>query len=329
MPGSRRTDRSRSFLLRLLLLVPIAVAAGACSSAAAPPQGAAGAPARAPEAAASAGGGDTAGASSGGGTTGNGSQAGGGSSEFALVDDTKIVRTGSLQLTVADTDKALLAGRDAIKSLGGYIGDSQLQRLDGKAVATVTYRIPVARWEDALAALRGLGTEIDEQTKATEVTAQLVDLDARIRNLRASEAALVGYAAKAPKISDLLEVEARLTDTRGQIERLTAEQATLADQVAMSTLTVTYGTEVVAVTDAAKRWDPSAEVDRASATLLGVGQAIVSFLIVFAIVWLPILVVSGVILLIGLAIARRLGWQRPRPQPPVLPVPPPSAAPEA
>ena len=43
------------------------------------------------------------------------------------------------------------------------------------------------------------------------------------------------------------------------------------------------------MTQAAQRWDPAAEVDRASATLLAMGQAVVSFVIVFAIVWLPLI----------------------------------------
>ena len=78
----------------------------------------------------------------------------------------------------------------------------------------------------------------------------------------------------------------------------------------MATLTVTYGTELVAVTEAAAKWNPAAEVDRASATLIAVGQAIASFLIVFAIVWLPILIGLAVFGLAGLTIARRLGWRR-------------------
>jgi hypothetical protein len=311
------TDRRTDPIVRLLILASVAVMVVACggSAAQAPVGGAAvGAPARA---AASAGGG-----ASGAGATGGGSQTGGNGNPAALVDDTKIVRTGSLQLTVADTDKALLAGRDAIRGLGGYIGSSQQQRSNDKIFATVTYRIPVASWEDALDAIRHLGTEVAEQTEALEVTGQLVDLDARIRNLKASEAALVGYAANAPKISDLLEIESRLTDTRGEIERMTAEQAALSDKAAMATLTVTYGTDVVAVAEAAAKWDPAAEVDRASASLIGVGQAVASFLILFTIVWLPILVGLAIIAYVGLRIARRLGWQRPRGFPPIDPTPP-------
>ena len=154
---------------------------------------------------------------------------------------------------------------------------------------------------------------------------RLHDLDARIRNLKASEAALVGYAQNAPKVSDLLEIEARLTDTRGQIERLTAQQAQLSDQAAFATLTVTFGTDVVAVIQTAQRWDPAAEVDRATATLIGMGQAVVSFLIVFAIVWVPLILVISIIGLIALLVARRLGWRRSGPYPPLAPPPPPSS----
>jgi hypothetical protein len=195
-------------------------------------------------------------------------------------------------------------------------------------VATITYRIPADRWDDTLDAIRKLGTVVAEKTDANEVTGQLVDLDARIRNLKASETALVGYAEKAPKVSDLLEIEARLTDTRGEIERLSAQQAQLTDQVALATLTVTFGTEVVAVTQAAARWDPAAEVDRASATLISAVQGLISLLIVLVIVWLPLLLGAGIVVAIVWAVARRLGWLRPAGSvPPIAPPGPPPVAP--
>lgn len=320
--GFRQGMDRRSVVQRVVVLGWVAAVAVACSgSAASAPQGAA---AEQPRPAASAAPASGQGVSDGGG----GSQPGGNGNGNgnAVVDDTKIVRTGALQITVADTDRAVSAARDAIRGLGGYIGASEQTRDDDRILATVTYRIPVARWEDALDALRRLGTEVGEQTQAVEVTGQLVDLDARIRNLKASEAALVGYVEKAPKVSDLLEIEARLTDTRGEIERLTAEQAALADKAAMATLAVTFGTEVVAVTEAAAKWDPAAEVDRATASLLSVGQGLVSFLIVFAIVWLPILAVLAAIAGIGIAVARRMGWRRGGGLPPAPPLPPAPAA---
>ena len=73
-----------------------------------------------------------------------------------LVDDAKIVRTGSIELEVGDVPAALLTARDGIRAMGGYIGASQTQSPDDQPVATITYRIPVDRWEDALDLLRGI-----------------------------------------------------------------------------------------------------------------------------------------------------------------------------
>jgi hypothetical protein len=324
-----RPGRSSAALLVVPMLVTLIAACGASSGAAAPAAaggssggGSNGNGGNLPAASAAAFG-DSDGSGSGNGSAARPSPAGavGNGGQVALIDDTKIVRTGSLELTVDDVTKALARGRDAISGIGGYIGASQQERTDDKIVATVTYRIPVSRWEDALTDLRGLGTEVAEKTDSTEVTGQLVDLDARIRNLKASEAALVGYAEKAPKVTDLLEIQSRLTDTRGQIEQLSAQQARLQDQAAMSTLTVTYGTEVVAVVETAQRWDPAAEVDRATATLIGFGQALVSVGIVFVIVWLPLLVVLTILGGLVLLAVRRMGLVRPTGVPPLAPPP--------
>jgi CHASE2 domain-containing sensor protein len=56
------------------------------------------------------------------------------------------------------------------------------------------------------------------------------------------------------------------------------------------------------------------------------GQAVLSFLIVFTIVWLPLIASIAIVVGISLWVARRLGWRRPDRMPPVPPVAPPSSA---
>jgi hypothetical protein len=227
------------------------------------------------------------------------------------VDDAKIVRTGTIDLQVTDVARALDAARAGIRGMGGYIGASQTSNRNDSPVATVTYRVPVARWEDALTLLRGLSglttKVVDEQTQAVEVTGAIVDLQARIRNLRASETALQGIAARVTKISDVLEVQSQLTDVRGQIEQLTAQLTDLGDRASYATLTATYSVRVVAVDAAAKGWEPGRVVDEASATLVDILQALTSAGIWFAIVWLPLLVALAVLVAIAAVVLRRLG----------------------
>ena len=241
-----------------------------------------------------------------------GSGVGGG--QIAAVDDAKIIRTGTMSIEVKDVGAALRTARDAIVGLGGYVGASTTSNDGEQPSAQITYRIPAAKWETALDLLRGLNglttKVVTEHTEAVEVTSQVIDLQARIANLRASETAFQGIAAKATKISDVLEVQAQLTQTRGEIERLTAQLKDLNDRAGYASLTVQYNVPILAVEVAQKGWDPASVIDEASASMVSVLQGLATAAIWFAIVWLPILLIIGLVLVIALAIARRLGYGR-------------------
>jgi hypothetical protein len=244
-------------------------------------------------------------------------------------DDAKIIRTGSIELEVSDVAKALRTARDAIVGLGGYVGASNTSNQDDRPTAQITYRVPAERWEQALDVLRDLNgltsKVVTEQTDAVEVTGQVVDLQARIRNLRASETALQGIAAKATKITDVLEVEARLTDVRGQIEQLTAQLNDLNDRAGYATLTAFFSSPVIAVEAASKGWEPAATVDEAAASLISIVQALAGAGIWFLIVWLPILLVLGLVIALGAWLIRRTGIGRRHDGPGLLPPAAPSA----
>ena len=229
----------------------------------------------------------------------------------AVVDDAKIIRTGTIELEVADVPTALVIARDGIRGMGGYVGASQTENRDNRPFASITYRIPAARWEDALDLLRRLNGQtskvVTEHTEAVEVTGQVIDLEARIRNLRASETALQQIATTATKISDVLEVQQQLTNVRGQIEQLSAALADLNDRAGFASLTATFSVPVIAVDVATKGWEPAVVVDEASASLVNIIQALTTAGIWFAIVWLPVLLVMGLIVAAVVWLGRRLG----------------------
>lgn len=248
-----------------------------------------------------------------------------GGGPVAAVDDAKIIRTGTMALEVSDLNAALRTARDGIVGLGGYVGASTTSNQQDQPSATITYRIPSAKWESAIDLLHGLGglttKVVTEHTEAVEVTGQVVDLEANIANLKASETALQGIAEKATKISDVLEVEAQLTSTRGQIQTLEAQLKDLNDRSSYAAMTVDYNVPVVAVQVASKGWDPAVIVDEAAATMVSVLQSLGTAGIWFLIVWLPIILVVGAITIAVVWIARRLGSRRDTPVSPPPPAP--------
>lgn len=226
-----------------------------------------------------------------------------------LRDDALIIRTGETHIEVADLAAAITGGRQAIDGMGGYVELSEEHHGDGQAWAQVTYRLPVAQWDAALAAVRGLGRVLDESTDARDVTAEVVDLDARLANLRATEEALQAIMVRAETIDDVLAVQRELTEVRGEIESLTAQRDRLADQAAMSTLTVTYSVPVEPISQATEGWDLGREVSSALASLVVVLQRLASFGI-----WLAIVVVPVVVpVLLVVWVVYRLAKRRTRP----------------
>jgi hypothetical protein len=259
------------------------------------------------------------GSTDGGATAGSFAELGGGT--LPDVSSPLIVRTGQLDLQVADLEAAIRDAESAVTAAGGYVAGSQRGGDDDRASASVIFRIPAARWTDTLDALRKLGTRIlGEQTSSQEVTAQVVDLGARLANLRVTETALQGIMDKATKIPDVLAVQEQLTGVRQQIEELTAQQQTLENQAALATLTVNFTPPpAVAVTQVRASWDPAREVDQAAAVLVGLGQGLAGAGIWLLIVGLPILLVAGLLGLVALVVARRVRRATPPPaaMPPV------------
>jgi hypothetical protein len=221
-----------------------------------------------------------------------------------------IVRTGTLELEVAALAPSISAAASVVAGAGGYISGSDENASGDNANASVSYRIPAAVWDATLDGIRRVASTVrQQQVTSEEVSGQVVDLGARIQNLRATEAALQGIMARATKISDVLDVQKQLTDTRGEIERLVADKTQLEGRAAYGNLKVTFNLPApAAVVKAQKGWDPAADVDRATGKLIAIGQRATSAGIFLAIVGLPVLIGGGLMLLIAWQLYRLGRW---------------------
>lgn len=239
---------------------------------------------------------DTDAGSGGEATTGDGPENG---DMTAVIAQQRIIKTGEISLEVERVATAVAEVRALATRLGGYVGDSHAGTVDESA--TLTLRIPADRFADALVALHELGGEvIAEATREEDVTTQIVDLEARIANLEASEASYRVLLERAQRIDDVLAVQSRLDEVRMQIEQLKAQLENVTGRADLSTLTVTLVPQPTPVQVQADAWDPQAELDGAIASLVGIGQALLTALIWFAVVWLPILLVLALFALLAL-----------------------------
>ena len=295
MRASAPTRQAHRLPIALSLLLLLLIVA-ACGSQA----GVAGAPGAS---AAAAGGDSLAGdASAGEEAAGNGETTGGGPASGegnAAPIEQRIIKTGEVSVEVADVPAAVGRIRAFVLELGGYVGGSQAG--SGDQGATLTLRVPAARFDEALGRLRDLdGEVVAEATRESDVTRQIIDLGARIANLEASEASYRVLLERAERIEDVLAVQSRLDGVRGEIEQLEAQLQEIEGDADLSTLTVSLIPTSEPVVEQAEAWNVGSEVQGALAALVGIGQGLLNVVIWFGIVWLPVLLVLSILGLLAL-----------------------------
>jgi hypothetical protein len=164
---------------------------------------------------------------------------------IAPPENRKIIRTGSLRITIDSYDEARAKLDVLLQQVGGYVDSTQVSRgRDAITDATIVVRIPSQGFGDVVTRFRELGEIASESTNAEDITAQYVDIDARLAAARTLEARLLQLATERNgSVDSVLAVERELARVRGEIEGYEGHLRQWNDQVAMSTLTVVLSTK--------------------------------------------------------------------------------------
>lgn len=151
-----------------------------------------------------------------------------------------IVVSGTLELRVkGDVARAVERAGGIAAAAGGFVASSSTSTFRaGEGSGAITLRVPADRFDEVRRRVEALGTVRSSERSGQDVGGQLVDLAARLRTLRAEEAALGTILGGATDIGQILQVRDRLTGVRTQIEQLAGQQAGLEDQVAYATFQV-------------------------------------------------------------------------------------------
>ncbi|MBV0903161.1 DUF4349 domain-containing protein [Haloarcula salina] len=160
----------------------------------------------------------------------------------AVRTDRAIIRTGRMVVEVENFTRASSAVAAAARERGGYVSDSnsQLHR-DGDGswyTGYVVVRVPSDQFRSVQETVSEQGTVRSEETTTEDVTDQLVDLEARLENLRSRRDRLRTFYEEADDTEELLRIEEQLSSVQSDIERLEAKKRSLEQRVAYSTLRV-------------------------------------------------------------------------------------------
>lgn len=159
-----------------------------------------------------------------------------------VADTRQVITTGEVEVVVDDPIAASGEAVSIVAAAGGRIEAREEYDGGGDPYASLVLRIAPDRLDQLIEDLGALGERHGVNTWTDDVTLVVQDLDARIRALETSVARLEDLLSTAGDVSDLLDVEMELSNRQADLESLQSRRAALAEDVAMSTLTVSFTT---------------------------------------------------------------------------------------
>ncbi len=157
----------------------------------------------------------------------------------------QIARTGTVNLFVSNVDDAVASLTQLAHRQNGDVFSLQLNNADAvtKASATMDIRVPSDRFDRAMNAVGAVGKVRERTVGAQDLTSDITDSSARLRNLRQTEADIRKIMDRSGTISQVLDAENQLSQVREQVETLESQLKSMRTRVVYATISINVESE--------------------------------------------------------------------------------------
>ena len=176
--------------------------------------------------------------------TGGGAATQPGSQSVPVAQGPQVIRQAQLSITVGSGsfDSKLADVRSLVQLEQGYIAgtDAQANPDSNQQIRSgvISFMVPEAKFDDTIDQLTKMGKVQNEHISGQDVSAQYVDLQARLQNEEAQRDAMLALLQRAQSISDIIAVQTQLGQITGAIEELKGQIAYIDHNTAYSTVSV-------------------------------------------------------------------------------------------
>jgi Domain of unknown function (DUF4349) len=155
--------------------------------------------------------------------------------------DKKIIKTATLNVEVKDYNSYYANIKEKIKSMGGYIAQEHQTASDFKMENTVSIKIPVDQFDNAVDAVTASGQKVNEKNiSSQDVTRDVVDARSRMEAKRQVRQRYMELLQQARSMEDILTVQSNINNIQEEIESAAGRIQHLGHSSAFSTIQLTY-----------------------------------------------------------------------------------------
>jgi len=153
----------------------------------------------------------------------------------------KIIKNANLRFEAPDLNTTASKILGAVKKYNALVQSDSQNKDVGSVSRIITARVPSQYFESFINDIsKGVAYFDVKDISAQDVTEEYIDVDARIKAKKILEARYFELLKKATKMSDMLEIEKKISEIREEIEAQEGRLRYMKNQVALSTVTITF-----------------------------------------------------------------------------------------
>lgn len=153
----------------------------------------------------------------------------------------KIIKEGNLRFQTNDLTATYTQIQNAVKSNNAIIQNDTEGKDYGSVFRRLIIRVPSKNFDLFLKDIsKGVAYFDNKEISSRDVTAEYIDIDARLKAKKVLENRYLELLKKANKVTEMLEIEKQLSSIREEIEAKEAQLNYMQNQVSFSTVIIEF-----------------------------------------------------------------------------------------
>ena len=228
----------------------------------------------------------------------------GDSSTQATNSERIVIKNADLSIVVIDPIAALDSISGMAEQKGGFVVNSYVYKVTSSTgvelpAGNITIRVPAEQLDETLTEIKALVEDADidvlsESVSGQDVTAEVTDLESRLRNLQQAEEQLLEIMDDATDTEDVMSVFQQLTSIREDIEVLQGQLKYYQESARLSAIYVNVQAKEAVAPISIGGWRPSLIFQRALQALIDGLKFLANALIWIVIFVAPIVLIIGI-----------------------------------
>ena len=155
--------------------------------------------------------------------------------------DKRIIKTATLNLEIKDYNTYNFSLREKIKQTGGYVAQEQQTQSDYKIENSITIKVPVDQFDNAVNLITVSVKELNEKKIASQdVTTEVVDTKSRLEAKKQVRLKYLDLLKQAKNMEEILSVQSEINRIQEEIESAAGRIEFLSHSSSFSTIHLTF-----------------------------------------------------------------------------------------